>query len=111
MTRMRKVIIIEKRESDKKTIKKLRPIRLLSAFYKIISNILATRIRGTFLLDPILPPNQNAYVPGRSCCNSVATINDALGIAKLNKNDIFLVSTDLRAAFDTISRKIVIKII
>ena len=40
----------------------------------------------------------------------MATINDALGIAKINKNDIFLVNTDLSAAFDTISRKLVIKI-
>ena len=35
--RLRKIILIEKKDTKHKTIKKLRPITLLSNFYKIIS--------------------------------------------------------------------------
>ena len=38
-TRMRKMILIQKRDTDKKTIKKLRPIMLLSAIYLSLIHI------------------------------------------------------------------------
>ena len=63
MTRIHKLILIEKRDSEKKTIKKLRPISLLAAFYKVISNIISTRIRGVFIMERILPASKNVYVP------------------------------------------------
>ena len=107
MTRLRKIILIEKRETPKKTIKKLRPISLLSVFYKTISTIISTRLKGAMLEDPILPANQDAYLPGRSSCLSVALINDVLSKAQVEKSNLFLVNTDLAAAFDTVSRKLI----
>ena len=111
MTRLRKIILIEKRDTDKRTVKKLRPISLLATFYKVISTLLSTRLKGAIQENPILPRNQDAYVPGRSPSLSVALINDVLAKSKVENQDIFLVNTDLSAAFDTVSRNLIYKIL
>ena len=111
LTRLRKMILIEKRDSKKKTVKKLRPISLLSVFYKIISTLLSTRIKGAVLENGIMPPNQNAYLANRGTALSIAITNDILAKAKIDQKDIFLVNTDLSAAFDTVSRELIFKIL
>ena len=62
---------------------KLRPISLLFVFCKTISIVISTRLTGAMLEDPILPPNQDAYLPGRSTCLSVALINYVLSKAQV----------------------------
>ena len=52
--KIRKIIFISKKTS-KKCIRKLRPISLLSTFYKILSNILSIQLKGAILSNNLFP--------------------------------------------------------
>ena len=63
--KQRKIILIPKSNTSHKSIKSLRPISLLSSFYKIISNILTDQLKGALIDDNIMPKHMFAYLANR----------------------------------------------
>ena len=63
--KLRKLILLKK-NNNKKDLKGLRPISLLTSFYKITSNLLTIRIREIITRTNILPLEMVAYSPGQS---------------------------------------------
>ena len=55
--------LIEKKDKDKRFIKKWRPISLLNVDYKIISKALAARLKK--VLPNLISPQQTAYFENR----------------------------------------------
>ena len=60
------ITLIEKKDRDKRYIKNWRPISLLNVDTKILSKILAIRIKK--VISYIISHDQTAYVPGRRIC-------------------------------------------
>ena len=56
------ITLIEKKGKDKRLIKNWRPISLLNIDTKILSKVLATRIKS--VIKSVIQPDQTAYVPG-----------------------------------------------
>lgn len=60
-------LVLKKDNAD--TMKDLRPIALCNVLYKIISKVLANRVRT--ILPGIITKNQFAFVPGRNISDNV----------------------------------------
>ena len=68
------ITLIEKNGKDKRLIKNWRPISLLNIETKILSKVLATRIKS--VIKSVIQPYQTAYVPGRYIGELVRLISD-----------------------------------
>ena len=108
--RRRKLVFIKKK-TDRKTIKCLRPLSLLSVFYKILSNLLAIQLRGTIIKDNIIPQNMTAYCPGRGPSDAIRTLMDIIQNAQHNKKMIHITSIDFEGAYDSVNRAYIFEVL
>ena len=70
------ITLIERKGKDKRLIKNWRPIYLLNIDTKILSKILATRIKS--VVKSLIQSDQTAYVAGRYIGESGRLISDIL---------------------------------
>ncbi|KAL0289214.1 UNVERIFIED_CONTAM: hypothetical protein Sradi_7078700 [Sesamum radiatum] len=55
--------------SNPTVVGEFRPISCCNVLYKVITKILVQRMRG--ILDKLVSPTQNAFVPGRSISDNI----------------------------------------
>lgn len=81
-------------------INHFRPISLWNVTYKIISNILVNRIRP--LINNIISPYQNAFVPKRFIGDNIALAHELLHTMKSKKSEMtyMAIKIDLEKAYD-----------
>ncbi|KAK4381838.1 Transposon TX1 uncharacterized protein [Sesamum angolense] len=79
----------------------LQPISCCNIIYKIITKILVLRFRG--VLDKIISPSQNAFVPGRSISDNVLLAQELFsGYNQSRLPPRCALKVDLRKAYDTV---------
>ena len=93
--------LIEKKDKDKKLIKNWRPISLLNIDTKLISKVLAERLKK--VLPSLISKNQTAYVKGRFISEGGRLISDILEISDNLKIKGFLMTLDIKKAFDSVN--------
>ena len=93
--------LIEKKEKDKRFIENWRPISLLNVDYKMISKVLASRMKET--LSHLVTFHQTAYVKNRFIGESGRLISDILEMTEKLNLEGFIVAMDLEKAFDSVS--------
>ena len=97
-----------KKDRDKKLIKNWRPISLLNIDTKLISKVLAERLKN--VLPSLISSGQTAFVKGRFISEGGRLISDILEICdKLQIKD-FLVTVEIEKAFDSINHCFLIKV-
>ena len=99
------ISLLPKPNKDRTQIENLRPITLLSIFYKIISGAYANRLKT--VLDKIIHPNQKAYLEGRYIGEVTKSLHDAMHDLETNQKDATIVLIDFSKAFDTISHNFI----
>ena len=72
--------LIEKKNRDKRFIKNWRPISLLNVDMKLISKVLASRLKSCLKISITVNENQFAHVNNRFISESGRLISDALKI-------------------------------
>ena len=99
------ITLIEKKDKDKRYIKNWRPISLVNVDAKILSKVLASRLKK--VLSKIIHCNQTAYVNGRYIGESIRLLNDVLEYTDENDINGILFSADFEKAFDSIDHSFI----
>jgi exonuclease III len=92
--------LIPKKDKDPRLIKNWRPISLLNTDYKIITKLLATRIKK--ILPQVIHDDQVAYIKDRFIGQNIRTILDIMEYTKLEDKNGLIAFLDFEKAFDTI---------
>ena len=98
-------LIPQKRESNQ--LKYWRPVSLLCLDYKILTKILANRLKQ--LLPNIISEEQNCSVPGRTIFNNLFLIRDALRLNLEKNTKFYILQIDPEKAVDKIDHEFLYK--
>ncbi|GKU96029.1 hypothetical protein SLEP1_g9310 [Rubroshorea leprosula] len=93
------VVLIPK-VSNLEKIEEFRPISLINVSYKILSKLLANRLRR--VLEDIIGENQMAFIAGRHLPESVVIANEVLDEARKKNQACFFFKADFEKAFDNV---------
>uniref|UniRef100_A0A8C5R1L2 Reverse transcriptase domain-containing protein n=1 Tax=Leptobrachium leishanense TaxID=445787 RepID=A0A8C5R1L2_9ANUR len=77
-----------------------RPISLLNCDLKLLTRILATRLRDCLPL--LIDPDQVGFIPGREARDATTRVIDAISLAHRGSSPVLLLSTDAEKAFDRV---------
>lgn len=83
------------------TPEKFRPIALCNVIYKIISKVIANRLKP--LLPLLISPEQTGYVEGCQILDDIILTHEVIHSLKQTKNPGMLLKIDLSKAFDKLS--------
>jgi hypothetical protein len=96
------VVLIPKVQTPE-SMKDLRPISLCNVVYKLISKVLANRLKC--ILDEIITPNQSAFVPGRLISDNTILAYEMSHFMKRKrsgKKSYMAVKLDMSKAYDRV---------
>ncbi|GAU39170.1 hypothetical protein TSUD_372700 [Trifolium subterraneum] len=78
-----------------------RPICLIGSLYKIISKLLANRLK--WVLGKVISNCQSAFLPQRQILDGVVVLNEIIDLAKRSKDECLLFKVDFERAYDTVN--------
>ncbi|CAI6359452.1 unnamed protein product [Macrosiphum euphorbiae] len=96
---------------DQHTTEGYRPISLLNTMSKIIEKMVNNRLIWYLEKHNLLSPHQHGFRKNRSTNDILVSLHTDIADALVNKQNIILVSLDLKKAYDTVWRHRVLKII
>lgn len=96
------ISLVPKQEGAER-INHFRPISLLNTSFKIITRVLATRLKA--FMPNLIGESQSAFMVGRSTLDSVAAAQEILSACHYHKWEGFFLKLDFAKAFDSIGWK------
>ena len=103
------VILIAKDGKDPHLLKNYRPISLLNIDYKILSKVLATRLKD--VLEDIISVDQIGFMNGRTIGEAIRIIDDVIFHATQYDLPGYMIAIDFQKAFDSVSHDFLNKIL
>ena len=91
------ITLIEKKGKDRLFLKNWRPISLLNVDYKIITKVLAIRLKQ--VLPEIIHSDQTAYIKDRNITDTLRKLIDIIDYTKANYIQGILIAVDLKKRF------------
>jgi len=77
-----------------------RPIALVSSVYKILSKVLANRLR--MVVGNVVSASQSAFIKGRQILDGILIANELVDDAKCNNKELLLFKVDFEKAYDSV---------
>ena len=100
------IVLIEKKNKDKRFLKNWRPIFLINVDAKIASKAIALRIKK--VIGKLVHCDQTAYVCNRNIGEPVCLTNNILEYTDENDTEAILFSVDFEKAFDSAEHSFII---
>ncbi|KAJ0700669.1 putative RNA-directed DNA polymerase [Helianthus annuus] len=94
---------------DPITLSDFRPISLVGVVNKIISKVLANRMKG--VLKCVVSSVQSAFISDRNIIDGPLIINEVVGWAKKSGKNLFVFKADIEKAYDTLNWKFLISVL
>ena len=95
------ITCLPKGNKPRQFLKNWRPISLLCAVYKLISGVIAERIKPC--LDKIISKSQTGFIKGRYTGESICTVYDLMHLTEKKKIPGLHMLIDFEKAFDSVS--------
>ena len=89
------------KEKEAKSFDMFRPISLCNIGYKIITKIMASKLKH--ILPRLVPENQGVFVKGRKIWENIILVQEAIHSSLKNGDKGMVVKIDLANAFDKVS--------
>ena len=102
---MQHIFPISKKIAWKYNIEETQPIALLDTYRKIFTKILTNRLSKILLSNKILQGSNYAGLPNQGTFQPIQILNSTYNISKLNQKKLWILSLDIKAAFDSISNE------
>ena len=103
------ITLIAKEGKDPLSIKNYRPISLLNVDYKILSKVLASRIKK--VLEEVILPDQMGFMKGRNIGEAIRIIDDMIFHTSHFNLPGFLIAIDFEKAFDSVAHRFLQKVL
>ncbi|GKU98554.1 hypothetical protein SLEP1_g11546 [Rubroshorea leprosula] len=84
-----------------KELKDFRPISLIGCVYKLLSKVLANRLKN--VMSEIISETQSAFVGGRQLVDSVLVLNEVVDEVRSRKTPAFVFKADFQKAYDCVN--------
>lgn len=101
------IILIPKQGNDKRLLDNLRPITLLNTDYKLLSGIIAARMKKG--LSQIISETQSGFLGGRSIHNNIRLVLDLIDYSNIFVEKGFIVFLDFYKAFDSVEHQFILE--
>jgi len=99
------ITVLYKNKGSPFSLKNYRPLSLLNSDYKILTKILANRIKE--VAGNIISPNQAYSIPGRDIAYTIFTIRDVVDSLNKDGEGGIVLCMDLNKAFDRVEHSFV----
>ena len=103
------ITLIPKKGKDRKLLKNWRPISLLNTDYKLITKMLANRIKK--VLPYLINEDQTGYIKGRYIGYNIRKMEDCIQFLNVKKLPGILLSIDFEKAFDSLNWNYILSVL
>ena len=103
------ITCLPKPNKARNILKNWRPISLLNVIYKLMSSAIANRLKT--VLNKLINQDQKGFITGRYIGENIRVVYDVLFESKQQQIPGLLLSIDFQQAFDSISWKLIHKVL
>ena len=108
-TQKRGILSLLYKKNDKHMLKNWRPIRLLNTDYKILTHVLANRLKS--VIGKLIHPDQNGYIKGRNIAYNIRLIQDVNNYFENDNIKGAIIFLDFQKAFDTVNHNFLLSVL